>query len=92
MCIRDRQSTEEEPSIVRNIPYVSVWDGGNCIAATKADVCLDTKQVFNIQTIDVGDSANVLDHEYIVLHGTEYTAVSYTHLDVYKRQSPLCRR
>ena len=54
------QSTEEEPSIVRNIPYVSVWDGGNCIAATKADVCLDTKQVFNIQTIDVGDSANVL--------------------------------
>ena len=67
------QSTEEEPSIVRNIPYVSVWDGGNCIAATKADVCLDTKQVFNIQTIDVGDSANVLDHEYIVLHGTEHT-------------------
>ena len=67
------QSTEEEPSIVRNIPYVSVWDGGNCIAATKADVCLDTKQVFNIQTIDVGDSVNVLNHEYIVLHGTEYT-------------------
>lgn len=67
------QSAEEEPSIVRNIPYVSVWDGGNCIAATKADVCLDTKQVFNIQTIDVGDSVNVLNHEYIVLHGTEYT-------------------
>lgn len=67
------QSTEEEPSIVRNIPYVSVWDGGNCIAATKADVCLDTKQVFNIQTIDVGDSVNVLNHEYIVLHGTECT-------------------
>lgn len=57
--------------IVRNVPYISVWDGGTLVETT-ADVRLDTKQVFNIKSVDVGEAVDVLDREYIVLDGTEF--------------------
>ena len=56
---------------VCNVPYVSVWDGGTFVETT-ADVRLDTKQVFNIKTVDVGESVDALDREYIMLGGKEW--------------------
>ena len=57
-------------NIVHDVPYCTVWDGDILIEST-ADVDLDTREVFNIKTVDV-EGLDICEREYIILNDEEH--------------------
>ena len=51
--------------------FVSEWDGGTQIT-TPCKVNLDTKEVFEVELADCGESVGTLDREFIVIDDWEY--------------------
>lgn len=59
--------------IIRGIKFCSEWDGGSSTITTKADVNLDTMEVFNVETASEGlEALDTLEREYIVINDKEY--------------------
>ena len=50
---------------------------------------VDSKKAIDIKVIGVTDLTIVADY-FVICSGSSSTPVSYTHLDVYKRQVLLC--
>ena len=57
-------------NILHDVPYVSIWDGDTSVETT-ADVNLETREVFNIKTIDV-EGVDICEREYILLDDEEH--------------------
>lgn len=57
--------------MIKNATFTSVWDGGYEITSG-CKVNTETKEVFDIETIDVGDDLDVLEFEFITVDNIEY--------------------
>ena len=57
--------------MIKNATFTSVWDGGYAIT-TNCKVNMETKEVFDIETVEVDDSIDVLDNEYVTIDGIDY--------------------
>ena len=94
MCIRDRKFVDanDDLKIVENIwepeEYAICLKKGNTELTEKMNAAI--KELKEDGTLDkimanyIGDDQG--SYQYETPEGTEYTTVSYTHLDVYKRQ------
>jgi hypothetical protein len=60
------------------VTYVSVWDGDRI--ETAADYNPETKQVTNIQTIDIDNDYNTCEREFIEL--SDGTEIDIEHLEI----------
>jgi len=49
-----------------------VWDGGHAVT-TKCKVNMKTREVFDIETIEVSDSLDVLESEFVTINGVNYS-------------------
>ena len=66
------EQEKEADSAITKATFVSEWDGGTQIISP-CFVNMETKEVFDIETVDPGDSVDSLDREYIIFNDTEYT-------------------
>lgn len=51
--------------------FVSVWDDGY-IVETSCEIDTETKEVFNIETIEDCEDLDILEEEYIILDGVKH--------------------
>lgn len=57
--------------MIKEARFTSVWDGESQEVSVACKVNMDTKEVFDIQTVDV-TGVDVLDREYVTIDGEEY--------------------
>ena len=57
--------------LIQPAEFVSIWDGGFDVQ-TKCKVNLLTREVFEIQKVDVRDEVITLDEEYILWNGERF--------------------
>ena len=57
--------------MIKNAIFTSVWDGGYEIK-TQCKVDMDTNQVFNIESVDVGNIYEECKEEYITIDEENY--------------------
>ena len=63
-----------EMNIVKG-KYISVWDGNTIKIATNCMVDMETKEVFDIETINPDDyyeELDVLDEEYVIINNKRF--------------------
>lgn len=65
---------------IKEAEFTSVWDGGFEITVS-CKVDMESHEIFDIQTVDVGDSVDCLDEEYVTIDGEDYPAVNYGEWD-----------
>ena len=86
MCIRDRIRTHLNPALRVSTILLTMFDGRTRLSAQVAD---DVRAHFPEQTLRTTIPRSVRVSEAPSFGETVMT-VSYTHLDVYERQSPSC--
>ena len=55
--------------------FISVWDGGTQIISP-CEVDTETKEIINIERVEVANNVNVLDGEYVQIDGELFGACS----------------
>ena len=61
--------------MIKNAKFTSVWDGGYEVT-TDCKVNMETRKVFDIELIEVDESLEHLDREYITIDGEEFDVFS----------------
>lgn len=61
--------------MIKNATFTSVWDGGYEVT-TDCKVDMETRKVFDIELIEVDESLEHLDREYITINGEEFDVFS----------------
>ena len=61
--------------MIKNATFTSVWDGGYEVT-TDCKVDMETRMVFDIELIEVDESLEHLDREYITIDGEEFDVFS----------------
>ena len=61
--------------MIKNATFTSVWDGGYEVT-TNCKVDMETRKVFDIELIEVDESLEHLDREYITIDGEEFDVFS----------------
>lgn len=61
--------------MIKNAKFTSVWDGGYEVT-TDCKVDMETRKVFDIELIEVDESLEHLDREYITINGEEFDVFS----------------
>ena len=61
--------------MIKNATFTSVWDGGYEVT-TDCKVDMETRKVFDIELIEVDESLEHLDREYITIDGEEFDVFS----------------
>lgn len=57
--------------MIKNATFTSVWDGGYEVT-TNCKVNTETREVFDIEMAEVGDSLDVLEAEFVTIDGIDY--------------------
>lgn len=65
---------------IKEATFTSVWDGGFEITVP-CKVNMETREIFDIQVVDVGDSVDCLDEEYVTIDGEDYPTANYDRVD-----------
>ena len=58
--------------MIKNATFTSVWDGGDEVT-TNCKVNIETREVFDIERVEVDDSFDVLDTEFVTIDGVDYS-------------------
>ena len=61
--------------MIKNAKFVSVWDGGYEIT-TNCKVDMETREIFDIEMVEVDESLEHLDNEYIIIDGEKFDVFS----------------
>lgn len=61
--------------MIKNATFTSVWDGGYEVT-TNCKVDMETRKVFDIELIEVDESLEHLDREYITIDGEDFDVFS----------------
>lgn len=61
--------------MIKNATFTSVWDGGYEVT-TDCKVNMETREVFDIAMVEVDESLEILDYEYITLDGADYAVLN----------------
>ena len=61
--------------MIKNAKFTSVWDGGYEVT-TDCKVDMETRKVFDVELIEVDESLEHLDREYITIDGEEFDVFS----------------
>ena len=61
--------------MIKNATFTSVWDGGYEVT-TSCKVDMETHEIFDIEMVEVDESLEHLDNEYITLDGVDYAALN----------------
>lgn len=61
--------------MIKNATFTSVWDGGYEVT-TDCKVDMETREVFDIAMVEVGESLEILDCEYITIDGEDFDVFS----------------
>lgn len=61
--------------MIKNATFTSVWDGGYEVT-TNCKVNMETKEVFDIEMVEVDENLEHLDNEYITLDGVDYAVLN----------------
>ena len=57
--------------MIKNATFTSVWDGGYEVT-TDCKVDMETREVFDIAMVEVDESLDILEKEYVVIDDVEY--------------------
>lgn len=57
--------------MIKNATFTSVWDGGYEVT-TDCKVNMETREIFDIEMSEVGDSLDVLEAEFVTIDGIDY--------------------
>lgn len=57
--------------MIKNGTFTSVWDGGYEVT-TNCKINMETKEVFDIEKIEVNEELEHLDSEYVTIDGKNY--------------------
>ena len=61
--------------MIKNATFTSVWDGGYEVK-TNCKVDMETREVYDIEMVNVGESFKHLDNEYITIDGEDFDVFS----------------
>lgn len=57
--------------MIKDATFTSVWDGGYEVT-TNCKVNMETREIFDIEIAEVGDSLDILEEEFVTIDGIDY--------------------
>lgn len=57
--------------MIKNATFTSVWNGGYK-ATTDCKVNTETREVFDIEMVEVDESLDILEAEFVTIDGIDY--------------------